>query len=832
MTVNTSASTDNAKPLFDINYFNSELATGKPLIGLLKEAIALTNETLDSEFQANAPIRGLIQRRAGFIDQLLLRIWQELDWPDDDISLVAVGGYGRGQLHPHSDIDLLILLAQEKDEHYRAPIEQFLTLLWDIGLEVGHSVRSVNECKAKAIEDITIATALMESRTVCGNDELRVAMSKLVGPDQIWPSPSFFKAKREEQDARHGRYDYTEYRLEPNVKSCPGGLRDIQTIGWIAKRHFGVTRLSQLVEQGFLTQQEYMLLDEGHDLLCKIRYGLHMLSGRCEDRLSFEHQKNLADLFGYTDTEEKLAVEQFMQAYYRCAMTLVGLNELLIQVFDEEILSSNEKDFVKKVNPRFRARNNYIEVVHDRVFKETPYAMMEVFVLLARNDELAGIRSSTIRLIFQNRALIDDEFRQQPRNKRLFIELLRSRNMVAKQLRRMNRYGLLGLYLPEFGKIVGQTQHDLFHVYTVDAHTLLVIKNMRRFFHAESQDKFPFASYTVRRLPRIELLYIAGLYHDIAKGRGGDHSSLGAVDALEFCKRHGFNKLDSKLVAWLVENHLYMSSVAQRKDISDPDVIREFAIHVQDQVHLDYLYALTVADINATNPTLWNSWRASLFQQLYLETKKALRRDLENPLKKRQRIVETKRSALRRLSNRGFNKEQVLAIWSNQVDDYFLRESPTDIAWHTEAIVQHPNPDTPLVLIRDIGDKFSGVTQVFVYAQNREHLFAMIASVMEQLDLNIQGARIFTTDNGYTMDSFFVLDQTGKSFAERPGIVDQLKSLLLDQFQQGDQFLEIVQRRVPRQLKHFTIPTRTHLFHDLEHNHTVLEITTCLLNLA
>jgi [protein-PII] uridylyltransferase len=812
--------------LFDASTIDAAIKAGSPLITELKKLLAQASETLHEQFRADAPIGDIIRGRAKFIDQVLRYIWQQMNWPDNKISLVAVGGYGRGELHPFSDIDLLILLDGAGDEPYRTAIEQFLTLLWDIGLEVGHSVRTLAECQAKAKEDITIASALMESRTLCGDETSRAKMMELVGPDRIWPSASFFSAKRKEQADRHSRYDYTDYRLEPNIKSCPGGLRDIQTIGWIAKRHFRVSRLNQLIEQGFLTEQEYELLEEGRNLLWKIRYGLHMLAGRCEDRLSFEYQKSLADLFGYTDTKESLAVEQFMKNYYRCAATLVGMNELLIQVFDEEILKADEQDTVRRIDPRFNARNNFLEAASDNIFEKTPYALMEIFVLLARHEDLEGIRSSTIRLIFQNRDLVDDDFRQHPRNRRLFIELLRSEHLVAKQLRRMNRYGLLGRYLPEFGKIVGQTQHDLFHVYTVDAHTLLVIKNMRRFFYPEAKEKFPVASYTVRRLPRIELLYVAGLYHDIAKGRGGDHSTLGAVDALAFCKRHGFNKRESNLVAWLVENHLYMSAVAQRKDISDPEVIREFAIHVQDQVHLDYLYALTVADINATNPTLWNSWRASLFHQLYLETKKALRRGLENPVRKRQRIAETRRSALRRLQNKGYGKEQVLAIWNNPGDDYFLRESPADIVWHTEAIAKHEDTDKPLILIRDVGGEFNGITQVFIYAQNREYLFALIASVMEKLDLNIQGARIFTTENDYTIDSFFVLDNNGKSFADRPQLVKQLERTLTTQLERGKKFLAVADKRVPRQLKHFTTPTRTHLFDDHEHGHTVLEITT------
>ncbi|MFM7783757.1 MAG: [protein-PII] uridylyltransferase, partial [Gammaproteobacteria bacterium] len=559
-----------------------------------------------------------------------------------------------------------LVLAADDDARtsWSSAIEAFVTATWDTGLTVGHSVRTIAECVEAGAADITVATSLMESRVVAGDTALQPLLDEATGPDRIWGGAAFFRAKWDEQIARHRKFNNTEYNLEPNIKGCPGGLRDVQTVAWVAKRHFRASRNRELVAQGFLTQTEYKTLRTGQDFLWRVRYGLHMLAERAEDRLLFDYQLSLARLFGYEDDERGLAVEHFMKDYFRWVLKLGVLNEMLVQLFDEAILRACEPVKLYELNQRFRVRNGYIEAAHDRVFRDAPWALVEVFTLIAQHEFINGVRASTIRLIHQERRLIDTAFRAEPRANRLFLQLLGSPYRVATQLDRMKRYGVLGRFIPEFGRIIGQTQHDLFHVYSVDSHTLRVVRNMRRLLLPEAREKFPSASFAARRLARPELLYLAGLFHDIAKGRGGDHSELGASDAHAFCLRLGLSVREANLVAWLVRNHLVMSTTAQRRDTSDPEVILEFARLVSDQPRLDHLYALTVADINATNPTLWNSWRASLLHGLYVETKRALRRGLENQVDASEKITETRASALSLLAARGVDESAALSLWS------------------------------------------------------------------------------------------------------------------------------------------------------------------------
>jgi [protein-PII] uridylyltransferase len=813
--------------VFNADSFLLALKGSKSRIPLFKKNIERSSDFLHQQFQKGHNIRELIWARSTFIDQLLRCAWQLFDWPEDEISLVAVGGYGRGELHPHSDIDLLILLREDILDDYQQQVSDFLTLLWDINLDIGHSVRTISECVTEAAREITVATNLMESRTLIGSPTIHATLMPQLDADNIWPSREFFRAKWDEQIERHRKHGNSEYNLEPNVKSSPGGLRDIQMIGWIAKRHFGTKNFADFYQQGLLLKEELDILNNGMDFLWRVRYGLHMISGREEDRLLFDHQRTLAKLFGYDDGDQRLAVEKFMQQYYRSALALGQLNDVLIQYFDESILRSQDDDVVTRINERFRIHNGHIEVSHDNVFIETPSALLEVFVLMAKSHNIDGARASTIRLIRNSTHLIDDTFRNDPVVTGYFMDILRSPEKVALQLRRMLRFGVLGKYLPPFGKIIGQMQHDLFHIYSVDAHTMEVVKNMRRFHYRELQHKFPVASRLVKRLDKIELLYIAGLYHDIGKGRGGNHSLLGADDAQLFCFRHQLNKRDTNLVCWLVRNHLLMSSVAQRKDISDPDVIREFAEIVGDRKYLDFIYLLTVADINATNPNLWNSWRASLLRQLYAETKRALRRGLENPVDKQDWIEENQNRARESLENLGFIEEEINGIWSNTEEEYFLREKVDDIVWHTEAIAQHSNTQQPLILLKESSEiDFEGATQIFVHTKTQSNLFAIIAAALEQLDLNIQDARIYTSGSGFSLDTFFVLDNDGEPIGNNSERSDEIISLLQKYINSPDQHSEIMNKRTPRTLRLFSTPTQTTMVVDKARNYSILEVIT------
>ncbi|HAW26175.1 MAG: [protein-PII] uridylyltransferase [Gammaproteobacteria bacterium] len=812
--------------LFDRSQFQAELALKASPIAAFKKVIRKAREVLDARFLAGQDIRSLIEGRAWFVDQILRAAWGRFDWSNEaQIALVAVGGYGRGELHPYSDIDLLILLDNNDQEIFRDAIERFLTLLWDIGLEVGQSVRSVQECAEEARADLTVITNLMESRTIAGPERLRQNMLKVTSPSEMWPSKEFFLAKRNEQATRHSKYNNTEYNLEPNVKGSPGGLRDIQTILWIARRQFGSLNLSAILDQGFLTEGEYSLLVAGQEFIWRVRYGLHMLAGRAEDRLLFDHQRSLAALLGYEDSDAKLAIERFMQKYYRVVMSISELSDLVGQHFAEVILWEGDSGDAVPLNSRFLVRDGYLEVADDSVFKRRPFAILEIFVLLAQHPDIQGVRAETIRLLRDHRHLIDDEFRSDIRNTSLFIELFKCKEGIHRNLRRMNRYGILGRYLPEFGHIVGQMQHDLFHIYTVDAHTLNVIKYLRKLSKPGVAEKYPLASKLVERLPKPELIYIAGLYHDIAKGRGGDHSELGAVDAQEFCVRHKLPAWDTRLVVWLVENHLVMSTTAQRKDLSDPQVINDFAQQVGDETHLDYLYVLTVADINATNPTLWNSWRASLLRQLYTETKRALKRGLENPLGREEQIRQTQRAALDSLVRNGTDPDDAEQLWSQLGDDYFMRHSSVDVAWHTEAIIEHPSDGGPLVLIKETTQReFEGGTQIFIYAPDQHDFFAVTVAAMDQLNLNIHDARIITSSSQFTLDTYIVLDADGSPIGNDPERTEEIRQGLITALRNPADYLTIIQKRVPRQLKHFAFPPQVTIHNDMQRPQTIIEV--------
>lgn len=792
-----------------------------------REILQKGQQRLDDVF-STTPIRQLVAARAALVDGVLIAAWRFFGLDSEaNSALVAVGGYGRGELHPSSDVDLMILSADKPCRATCDKLEKFIAFLWDIGLEIGHSVRTLDECVALARDDITIATNIMEARTLFGSDQLRETLAERTGPQQMWPSDQFFEAKWKEQDARHAKFNHTEYSLEPDLKNAPGGLRDLQTIAWVAKRHFGADSLDDLVEVGFLTIDEHSILNKCQDYLWQLRWLLHQINGRNENRLLFDYQRQVAARLGHKDNTANLGVEQCMKRYYRVALAISVMNELLLQLFDELILQRGLTVKVRPMNRRFQVHNDYLEVTDDSVFHRYPSALIEAFVLLGQNPDIKGLRASTVRLMIQHRKLIDEGFRHDSRNTSLFMELLRAPHALFTQLRRMKRYGVLGQYLPEFGRIIGMMQYDLFHIYTVDFHTLTVIKHMRRMRYDSAREQLPLAHEVFYRLPKPELLYISGLYHDIAKGRGGDHSTLGADDAIAFCQRHGLTNWDTKLVAWLVQNHLLMSVTAQRKDISDPDVVHEFARKVGDLVHLDYLYTLTVADINATNPSLWNSWRASLLRQLYRETRRALRRGLNNPIDKQDWIDETRDTALKLLEQRQIDRSAIERLWAGIGDEYFLRENAADIAWHTEAIINRADPKAPLVLIRESsGVQFEGGTQIFIYTPDTENLFATTVSALDQLGLTIVDARIITSADGFTLDTYIVLDEQGTPIGEDWPRIDAIRSSLTDTLADPSRYPDILQRRMPRRNRHFNVPTQVVISNDIINDRTAVDIQT------
>ena len=785
----------------------------------VRETLAEAQSGLEARFRRGEPVTLLVEARSRFVDRALVLAWRRFGLDDHDrYALVAVGGYGRGELHPGSDVDLLIVARRAMRGAESDKLKGFLAFLWDIGLAVGNSVRTVPECVSEARRDVTVATNLMEGRLVCGSAELFARMRERTGPGRIWSSRRFFEVKMAEQRARHRKFDDTGHNLEPNVKEGPGGLRDIQTIAWVARRHFGARTLGELVDRGLLTTEELDALETGQRFLWRVRFALHVLTRRAEDRLLFDHQRRLAEMLGFEDAGDRLGVERLMKRYYREVMELSRLNEMLLEHFREAILHVRRRDRIKPLNRRFQAVNGYLEVTRKDVFRRYPFALLEVFLLLQQHCDLEGVRASTIRLIRANRHRIDDRFRADIRARSLFLEILRQPRGINHELRRMHRYGILGAYLPVFDQVAGQMQYDLFHVYTVDEHSLFVVRNLRMFADPERYEEFPHCADIFARLPKPELIYIAGLFHDVAKGRAGDHSEVGSDLVREFCTLHGFGRYDTGLVAWLVRHHLLMSITAQRRDISDPAVVSEFARTVGDHVHLDYLYLLTIADIRGTDPGLWNDWKDALLHDLYRSTVRALIRGLENPIERAELVRETRDEAGELVADSGIDAGVASALWDNFGDAYFLRHSADEIRWHTSNILRAGAADIPLVLVRD----GRGGIEIFVYAPDREFLFAASASILGRLGLTVLDSRIITGNHGMTLDSYVVEDIAAPSSSESRH--EEIREALQLGLRKPADVPRNVQRLAKRRLRHFSIPVEVNFTRDASDRHTVMEV--------
>lgn len=817
-----------APPLFSADE-KETLASTQTDAKRFRELISEKTKAYNDLFHDLYPIEKLVKGLSGLYDEVMRAAWMRSGLDKiPSVAMIAVGGYGRSELHPKSDIDLLILL---KDDCVppAQEIEAFITFLWDLKLDVGHAVRTITECAELAANDITVITNLIESRTLFGDEELLANLKLKVDVNHMWDGQSFYRAKLAEQKERHAKYQNTAYNLEPNLKECPGGLRDMQVIDWVAKRHLHTHRLSALIDKKFLSEDEYTQIKGAVSHLWRIRWALHTIVGRKEDRLLFDHQRTLAKEFGFDDEDLKRNVERFMQGYYQSVAAIQQLNDLLLQHFEESFLSLEPTPTIEVINERFQVTNGQLEIRSADVFTQTPSAMLEMYKIMGDRGEITGIRANTMRALRDNLDMVDESYRVDPVNTALFLDIIASRYRMTTVLRSMKHIGLLGRYLPEFGAIIGQMQHDLFHIYTVDAHTLQLVENLRRFLLPESRSNFPISSQAIRHIAKVELLYIAGLYHDIAKGRGGDHSELGCVDAREFCERHGLTKPETELIEWLVRHHLLMSVTAQRKDISDPEVIWEFASIVKNQERLDYLFLLTVADINATNPTMWNSWRASLMRQLYLETKRALRRGLDSPIDADMQSDEHKQRALEILIERNADIIEAEKIWNDIEDEYFIRSNGDEIAWNTEAILQHRPSTKPLVAISPLGGRnFSGASKVFIYTPIASHLFAVTAALFEQMGLTILDAKISTTTDNYSLDTFVVMES-----AECHDInlhldherIELMKKTLIEQLDSPSLYESVIKRFTPRHLKIFNAPSTVQFVSQPEEVWSALEVT-------
>jgi [protein-PII] uridylyltransferase len=759
-------------------------------IAEIRDSLRIARRALQEEYSAHSqPVRYL-RAHSKLVDEHLRQVWRLLKLPDD-LALIAVGGFGRAELYPKSDIDLLILLPQQPDEPLQQRLQELVGKLWDMGLEVGHSVRTVGDCMSES-SDVTVQTNLLEARHITGNRTLFQEMRETLA--NHLSRRAFYLAKAQEQEQRHARFVTTDYNLEPNLKESPGGLRDLQTVLWISRAcGFGHT-WKALAQAELITDIEARQVVHHERRLQDLRIRLHFLSGRHDDRLVFEYQTALAEQLGITASSQRRASEHLMQHYYRTKRAVLQLNDVLLQTMRARIFPVAE---TYPLNERFVARDDKLEARDEALFEREPSAILESFLLLEQHPRLTGFSAQTLRALWRARKSIGSEFRKDPRNRSMFIDMFRQPQGLTHALRRMNQQDILGRYLPPFGRIVGQMQHDLFHVYTVDEHILMVVRNLRRFTLDQYAHEFPLCSKVIRDFARPEVLYIAGMFHDIAKGRGGDHATLGRVDAARFCKQHGLMREDTDLVVWLVEHHLTMSATAQKQDLSDQDVIATFATKISNERYLAALYLLTVADIRGTSNKVWNAWKAQLLEDLY----NASRRFLTSG-KVADQVGEVRRTTAETLNLYAIHPEVYELLWAQFDADYFLRHEPHEIAWHTRLLAHRVNTEVPIVKARlsRIGEGL----QVLVYTQDRFNLFARICSFFARMSYNIMEAKVHTTQHGYALDSFLVMDANNDDTVYRD-VMNYIEYELTQTLTENAPLTAPSVGRVSRQLKHFPI---------------------------
>ncbi len=811
------------KPAVDLSDWSAQLLALDPTPRQYRQHLQALKEHLFQAFDRGCYIDDLIKDMTRGVDQLLSVIWRQFNLDQHPgVALLAVGGYGRKEQHPASDIDILILIPEFPSETLQQKLSDFITFLWDLGVDLGHSTRSLPECLEEGRNDLSIATNLFEARLVAGSSEAFLALEDAINGPEFWPSVDFFHAKVQELKRRHERFGESGNQLEPNLKEGPGGLRDLQTIAWITKRHYEVDALRELIERGFILTDEYNTLCVGRDFLWKARFALHRLTGRKEDRLLFDHQRRLTSMLGFDGGGNPIkAVEDMMQQYYRTVTAIARMTEMLLQHFEEEICLRDQQESRVELNQRFLLRNGYIEVRHPELFALHPPSLLEVFLLLQQYPDAKGVRASTIRQIRRHLHLIDDAFRNDIICHSLFMDILRRPVGVYHEFKRMHTYGVLSRYIPAFENLVGRMQFDLFHLYTVDEHILMVLRYVRRLSDPRHKDEIPAASELFMHLRKPELLYLAALFHDIGKGRGGDHSTLGAVDAREFCLAHGIGEEDTQLIVWLVEQHLTMSMIAQRKDITDPDIINDFALTVVDQEHLDYLYLLTIADIRGTNPELWNGWRASLLAELYRRTSQWIDAMTSPDVSQAEIVADTRLTALRMLTEEDIDESEVIKVWQNLPPEYFRRHSPQTVVWHTHMLLA-ASPEND-IQIEFMPRSVQQATKLAIYAKAHRRYFSLVTCTIAHFALNIVDARIFTIDDEMSLDTFSLLESDG-SPCEDEIKLGELRNRLIEVLRNPELPPPPVHRRLPRRLKSFEVPVQIHIDNPEHRNYTQLEI--------
>lgn len=783
-------------------------------IAQLRDLLENRTASLKTRYEADPSSSRLLRGRSRLVDEVVVKLCRLCALPAE-IAIVAVGGYGRGELFPHSDVDLMLLLDSLPDASLQGRLSELVGALWDVGLEIGLSVRTIEECLSAAREDITTQTNLLEARLLAGDKTLFADFQQRYRAE-LDPG-AFFRAKLHEQQQRHGRYNDTPYSLEPNCKESPGGLRDLQMLSWIARAAGFARNWRDLVHKRLITAAEAGELRNIERFLQHVRIRLHHLAERREDRLLFDHQANLARTMGFAPSSGKRASEVMMQHYYVTAKKVTQINTILLQNFADEILQTPAQE-ASQINERFQAVNGLLDVLHDKVFEQQPSALLECFLLLQQQrPELKGMTARTLRLLWPSRRLITARFRADPANRALFLRILQQKHGVVRELRRMNQYGILGRYLPAWHRIVCQMQHDLFHVYTVDQHILMVIRNVRRFSMGKHAHEYPQMTRLMLGFERNWLLYIAALFHDIAKGRGGDHSKLGMDDARNFCEQHGLEPEDTELVVWLVEQHLSMSLFAQKKDTSDPEVIHRFARIVGSERRLAALYLLTHADIRGTSPKVWNGWRARLLEDLFLATQRLLRGATPQQALGLDQRQEEARALLR---YHGLPSGGEDALWSQLDAVYFMRNPADDIAWHTRHLHDCPHDTSPVVRARPVND--DGI-QVMVYVPDSKDLFLRLTGFFGKLGFSILEAKVHTTRHGYALDTFVL--QTPEKGQARREVIQQIESRLSRRLASQGPVDRPGNGRLSRHVKYFPMAPGVQIHPDDDGAHHILSIT-------
>ena len=782
----------------------------------------LDRRTQDAFLEDRRSTPELLKQRSRQLDELLCKVWRmHAGEALGGAALLAVGGYGREEMYPASDVDVLVLMPQGYSRSARTEVGGFLAFLWDMGLKPGHGTRTVAESRDQARADVTIMTALLEARLLAGSERLFAQLGKAINARSVWPPARYYRAKIAEQEQRNAEYGDTASNLEPDVKNGPGGLRDLHTVNWILKRRYGSTRLDKLAGEGLISAEKLNGLRRAREFLSQVRFALHLNSGRMEDRLLFEHQKQLAGNFGYHDQTGNRAVEQFMQRYYRTTRSVSLFNEIALRRLGDRIGRTRSGE--RRLNARFLLRNGYLDSRRPNLLEVSPRAVLEAFQLRQQNAEIWGFSASLVERLMEAAPRIGEGFREDPKNRQAFMQVLSAPANAPSQLEAMNRYGILGAYIPAFGLITGRMQYDLFHAYTVDAHILRVVRNMRRFALPPKQKKDAAISEIMERIENPAVLYIAGLFHDIAKGRGGDHSELGADDAERFCADHGLSARESALAAWLVRHHLDLSMTAQKKDVYDPEVVREFAQLVGDQTHLDHLYLLTVADVRGTNPNLWTAWKARAFEDLYRQTERALRMNIEQPQETGELLREREKIALRQLRESGLDEERVRSAWSRFAEDYFWLFRSDEIVWHTLALRGAQEGGGFQVAARAV--EANENTAILVHGPSAVYRFYITCSVLDANGLNILDARILPSGGRRSLAQYLVVQRDGAPLHDASRL-EVICAALREALAKGEPPPRPAGGKLPRRLRAFDVGVEVSFRDDPRGRHTVMELVS------